>query len=157
MKRLLFAVLMLVTVVGASAQVSPKTQSPEDMYGMYDKDGKHREMTEKMEQVIQRSEEAKKEDQGKKVRILVVSLIIGLIPVVVVGGKVVRSQSWETNPRGTAGAMVIALAGGIALFAFNYGWFYLRFLHEEIFKLILSLAFILLLIGIGFYVSRKKK
>ena len=156
MKRLFLAVLMLTIIVGASAQVSRNTQSPEEMYGMYDKDGKHREMTEKVEQIIQRSEEVKKEEQGKKVRILVSSLIIGLVPVVVVGKKAVRNQSWKTNPKGATEAMVIALAGGITLFALNYGWFYLKILHEEVFKLIFSLVAVLLLIGLGFYVARKK-
>lgn len=149
MKTLLTILLFL-----SSLQVA---QSPEDMYGMYDKDGKYREMREKMEQVVQKSEEAKKEEDATKTRILVVSLLIGLIPVAVVGGNVVRKHSWETNPRGTAEALVIALAGGIVLFAFNYGWFYLKILHEEVFKLVFSLAVIILLVGIGIYVTGKKK
>ena len=149
MKTLLTILLFL-----SSLQVA---QSPEDMYGMYDKDGKYREMREKMEQVRQGSEEAENEENAKKTRILVVSLLVGLIPVVVVGGNIVRKQSWEINPRGTTGALSIAFVGGAALFAFNYGWFYLKYLHEEVFKFVLSVAFILLLIAIGFYVTRKKK
>ena len=124
---------------------------------MYDKDGKHRKQIEKFEQVRQGTEEAENEERAKQTRILVVSLIIGLIPVVVVGGNVVSKQSWKTNPRGATGALAIAVAGGAALFAFNYGWFYLKYLHEGVFKFILSFAFILLLIGIGIYVARKKK
>ena len=114
-------------------------------------------MTEKFEQVRQRAAEAENEERAKQTRILVVSLIIGLIPVVVVGGNVVSKQSWETNPRGATGALAIAVAGGAALFAFNYGWFYLKYLHEGVFKFIFSIAVILLLIGIGIYVSRKKE
>lgn len=132
-------------------------QSPEEMYGMYDKDGKYREMREKVEQMRQRSEEAEKEEHDNKMRILVVSLLIGLIPVVVVGGNVVRKQAWKTNPKGARESLAIAIAGGVVLFAFNYGWLYLKILHEEIFKFVLYIALILLLIGIGIYLVRKKK
>ena len=146
--------LLTILLFLSSLQVAP---SPEEMYGMYDKDGKHRKQIEKFEQVRQGTEEAENEERAKQTRILVVSLIIGLIPVVVVGGNVVSKQSWKTNPRGATGALAIAVAGGAALFAFNYGWFYLKYLHEGVFKFILSFAFILLLIGIGIYVARKKK
>ena len=149
MKTLLTMLLFL-----SSLQVAG---SPEDMYGMYDKDGKHRKMTEQVERMRQRSEEAENDEHDKKMRILVVSLLIGLIPVAVVGRNVVRKQAWKENPKGTTGALAIALAGGAALFAFNYGWFYLKYQHEEIFKLLFSLAVILLLIGIGIYVVRHKK
>ena len=131
--------------------------SPEDMYGIYDKDGKYREMSEKMEQIIVQHEQAEKERQEKNMRILVVSLIIGLIPVCVVGGNVIRKQTWKTNSHGTIHALSIALAGGVALFAFNYGWFYLKYMQEEIVKWVLSIAFIILLIGIGIYLARNSK
>lgn len=136
-------------------QVSAST--PEEMYGMYDKDGKYREMTEQVEQIRLRSEEAQKEKQTKNMIILVVSLVVGLIPVCVIGGKVIRNQTWKTNPTGTAQGIAIALAGGVVLFAFNYGWLYLKYLHKDIFKPLFSIAFIILLIGIGIYVMRNKK
>lgn len=130
--------------------------SPEEMYGMYDKDGKYRKMTEQVEQMRQRTAEAEKEEHNKKTLVLAVSILIGLIPVAVVGRNIVRKQAWKTNPKGAKEALVIAFAGGAALFAFNYGWFYLRILHEEIFKFVLFIGFLLLLIGIGVYVARKK-
>lgn len=149
--KILISILLFLT----SLQVSAST--PEEMYGMYDKDGKYREMTEQVEQIRLRSEEAKKEKQTKNMIILVVSLIAGLIPVCVIGGKVIRNQTWKTNPTGTAQGLAIALAGGFALFAFNYGWLYLKYLHEDIFKPLFSIAFIILLIGIGIYLARNKK
>lgn len=130
--------------------------SPEEMYGMYDKDGKYRKMTEQVEQVRQRTAEAEKKEHNKKTLVLAVSILIGLIPVAVVGSNIVRKQAWKTYPKGAKEALVIAFAGGAALFAFNYGWFYLRILHEEIFKFVLFVGFLLLLIGIGVYVARKK-
>lgn len=131
--------------------------SPEDMYGIYDKDGKYREMTEKVEQIIHKSEEQKKERQTKNISIMIVSLVIALTPLCVVGGDAIRKQTWKTNSRGTIQALGTALAGGIALFAFNYGWFYLKYMQEEVFKWVLSIAFIILLIGIGIYLARNSK
>ena len=151
MKQTLIIILLFLTSLQVSAS------SPEEMYGMYDKDGKYREMTEQVEQIRLRSEEAQKEKQTKNTIILVVSLIAGLIPVCVIGGKVIRNQTWKTNPTGTAQGLAIALAGGFALFAFNYGWFYLKYLHKDIFKPLFSIAFIILLIGIGIYLARNKK
>lgn len=149
--KILIALFIFLTSLQVSAS------SPEEMYGMYDKDGKYREMTEQVEQIRLRSEEAQKEKQTKNTIILVVSLIAGLIPVCVIGGKVIRNQTWKTNPTGTAQGIAIALAGGFALFAFNYGWFYLKYLHKDIFKPLFSIAFIILLIGIGIYLARNKK
>ena len=149
--KILISILLFLTSLQVSAS------SPEEMYGMYDKDGKYREMTEQVEQIRLKTEEAKKEKQTKNMIILVVSLIAGLIPVCVIGGKVIRNQTWKTNPTGTAQGMAIALAGGFALFAFNYGWLYLKYLHEDIFKPLFSIAFIILLIGIGIYLARNKK
>ena len=148
-------ILIIILLFLTSLQVS--ASSPEEMYGMYDKDGKYREMTEQVEQIRLRSEEAQKEKQTKNMIILVVSLIAGLIPVCVIGGKVIRNQTWKTNPTGTAQGIAIALAGGFALFAFNYGWFYLKYLHKDIFKPLFSIVFIILLIGIGIYLARNKK
>lgn len=139
----------------SSLQVSAST--PEEMYGMYDKEGKYREMTEQVEQIRLRTEEAEKEKHTKKMIILVVSLVVGLIPVCVIGGKAIRNKTWKTNSAGTIQGLAIALAGGVVLFAFNYGWLYLKYLHKDIFKPLFSIAFIILLIGIGIYVMRNKK
>jgi len=57
-----------------SLQVS--ASSPEEMYGMYDKDGKYREMAEQVEQIRLRSEEAQKEKQTKNMIILVLQIIV---------------------------------------------------------------------------------
>ncbi len=126
------------------------------MYRIYDKDGKNRELMEKSEHLRQKMAADKAEEDGKKRRILLVSLVIGLVPVVVVGGNVIRKQTWVENPRGTVEALAIVIAGGAALFALNYGWFYLKYLEEEVFVLVFSFAFVLLLIALAFYLARKK-
>ena len=147
--------LVSIFIFLSSLQVSAST--PEEMYGMYDKDGKHREMTEQVEQIRLRTEEAEKEKHTKNMIILVVSLVAGLIPVCVIGGKAIRNKTWKKNSAGTIQGLAIALAGGVVLFAFNYGWLYLKYLHKDIFKPLFSIAFIILLIGVGIYVMRNKK
>ena len=37
-------------------------------------------------------------------------------------------------------AIVIALAGGAALFALNYGVFYLKLIHNEVFRILFPAA-----------------
>ena len=147
----------VIAVLAALALQVMASSTPEEMYGMYDKDGKYREMSAKVEQMKHKADEARAEENGRKMRILLVSLFIGFVPVVAVGGKVIRKQTWKTNSSGTAQALVMAFAGGAVLFAFNYGWLYMKLFQEEIFKLILSLVFILLLIALGFYLARKRK
>ena len=151
MRTFIIAVLSLLAL---QVVASP---TPEEMYGMYDKDGKYREMTEQVEQIRLRTEEAKKEKNTKKMIILVVSLVVGLIPICVIGGEAIHNKTWKTNSAGTVQGLAIALAGGVILFAFNYGWLYLKYLHKDIFKPLFSIVFIILLIGIGIYVMRNKK
>ncbi len=149
MKALLTAWLFL-----AALQVMA---SPEDMYRIYDKDGKNRAVHEKADQLYQRLEAEEEERNDKKTLILGVSLIIGLIPVGVIGTQALRRRSWEENPRGTASALAIAIAGGVFLFAFNYGFFYLKALHYGMFKYVFSLAVVIAMIIGGFVLLRKKK
>lgn len=127
------------------------------MYGMYDKDGKYRAMKEQVEQVNQRLEAAEKEESNKKMLILGVSLIIGLIPIGYIGTQVIREQTWKTNTSGTVLALSVAFIGGLALFAFNYGFLYLKVLHYEIFKYVFSLVIVIALIVGASVLLRKKK
>ena len=107
--------------------------SPEDMYGMYDKDGKHREMTEKMEQIVVQHEQAEEKRQEKMGFILGISVLMGLVPFAYIGYMAIKERQWQTNQKGTVQALGIALLGGAVLFAFNYGLLYLRFIHTNAF------------------------
>ena len=113
-------------------------QSPEDMYSVYDKDGQYQAMQEQMDEVTQKSEAAEHPD--KTALILCISIITGLVPIVAIGKKILAERSWETNPSGMWKALALATLGGLALFAFNYGFFYLRLIHNETFRILLPAA-----------------
>lgn len=148
MKTLLTILLFLSTL-----QVST---SPEDMYNMYDRDGKYRALQEKVDQMNRKIENAEQERSEKKTLILIVSLLIAIVPLAIIGKQVICGRTWKTNPPGTAQALLIACAGGLVLFAFNYGIFYLKILHYEIFKYLFSLAIVIALI-IGASIMLRKK
>ncbi|MBR5027835.1 MAG: hypothetical protein IKX51_01315 [Bacteroidales bacterium] len=132
--------------------LSLQVSSPEDMYSVYYKDGQYQSMNEQMEQISQQSEAAEQERNEKKTFILVISLLLGLIPIAVVGKKIYKDRSWETNPQGMWRALGIAVAGGAALFALNYGVFYLKLIHNEVFQIVFPAAIALaVIVGVIIY------
>ena len=132
-------------------------QSPEEMYGSYDKDGKYRKMREKMEQISERLEKEEEAREENKNWILGFSLTIGLFPLVFIGVQVIREKTWETNLSGTIQSLGTALGGGILLFVFNYGFFYLKLLHNNLFQYVFSLAvFFGIIIGAVLLLRKQK-
>ena len=105
--------------------------SPEDMYSIYDKDGKYREMQEQMDQVFQKREQAEQERETKKNLVLGLAVLMGLVPLAYIGYSIVKERTWETNPQGTKQALGIALMGGLLLFVVNYAALYLKIIYES--------------------------
>ncbi len=132
MKTLLTLLFVLATL--------QQGQSPEEMYSSFDRDGHYQAMQEQMDEITRQSESAEQERNEKKTFVLVISLLLGIIPVAVVGKKIYKDRSWESNPSGMWKALAIAILGGIVLFAFNYGIFYLRLIHNETFRILLPAA-----------------
>lgn len=130
-------------------------QSPEEMYGQYDKNGQYQAMQEQMDEVTQKSEAAEKERSDKTTFVIVISLVLGLIPIAVVGKKIYKDRTWKTNPSGMWKALAIAILGGIVLFAFNYGFFYLMLIHNETFRILLP-AVIGIAVIVVFVVGMRK-
>ena len=127
-------------------------QSPEEMYAQYDKDGQYQAMQEQMDEVTQKSEAAEQEKSDEKTFVLVISLLLGLIPIAVVGKKIYKDRSWETNPQGMWRALGIAVAGGAVLFALNYGVFYLKLIHNEVFMIVFPASIALaVIVGVIIY------
>ena len=114
--------------------------SPEEMYSEYitPETSAVLEQFQKMEQDIQ---EAEKASRARKTLILLISIAVGIIPLVSIGIKAVRGKTWQDNPGGTARALGVALAGGAVLFAFNYGILMLKLKMGDAFNT--ALAFIL--------------
>ena len=130
--------------------------SPEEMYAQYDKDGQYQAMQEQMDEITRQSESAEQERNEKKTFVLVISLLLGIIPVAVVGKKIYKDRTWETNPSGMWKALAIAILGGIVLFAFNYGFFYLKLIHNETFRILLPAVIGIAVIVLLIYGMRKK-
>lgn len=144
----------LLTLLFVLATLQPG-QSPEEMYSSFDRDGKYQAMQEQMDEVTQKSEAAEKERSDKTTFVIVISLVLGLIPIAVVGKKIYKDRTWETNPSGMWKALAIAILGGIVLFAFNYGFFYLKLIHNETFRILLP-AVIGIAVIVVFIVGMRK-
>ena len=133
--------------------------SPEEIYSSYDKDGKYRAMQEQVDRINRQVEEAERERSEKMMLIVGISAIVGLIPVVVIGRKIVKNRSWETNPSGMWQALGISLAGGVVLFAFNYCIMYLRVMHYEVFSKAfpILIGLIIIIVPIILLIRRKSR
>lgn len=133
------------------------TQNPEDMYGEYDKDGKYRAMQEQVDKMNQQIAKAEEEKSEKQTMALWFALAAGLIPLLYLGKMIVQKKTWQDNPSGTVQALAIGLVGGIALFALNYGVFWLKIEYGSKFNSALAVALVLLLITGAIYILKKKE
>ena len=115
-------------------------QTHEELYGDYITP-ETRAILERHEQAIQEAEAAQEAARARKTLILAVAGLIGLIPVVVIGRRVLREKTWKDNPGGTVRALGIAFAGGLVLFGLNYGVLYLKYKYGDAFNT--ALAFLI--------------
>ena len=132
MKRILF--LMLLTTWSAAAQ------TPEELYQEYTTP-ETRAIMERFEQAERQAQEAEAAARGRRTLALAGAILIGLIPLGTIGSRIIRQKSWKENPSGTAKAIGTGLAGGLLLFALNYGIFLLKIKMGDAFNT--TLAFIL--------------
>ena len=110
----------------------------------------------RFEEAQQRAEEAQEAERGKKRIALIVSLIVGLIPFCYLLVKSFRFNTWKDNPGGTVWGLVIGLAGGVLLFAINYGIFWLRFKYASQFSAVVTYALVGgLIIGVIYLLNKK--
>ena len=133
------------------------TPTPEEMYGAYDKEGKYRDMQEQVDKINQQIAETEKEKSDKQTMAMWAAILIGLIPLGVIGKQIISKRTWENNPAGTAKALAIGLAGAAALFAFNYDIFWLKIEYGSQFNTAVVVALVLFLVIGSIYVLRKKK
>ena len=148
MRRFLF---LLTLLLGWSAGA----QSPEELYEEY--------ITPETRAVLERFEQAEREVQAaeaaaraRKTLMLAVAVLIGLIPVVVTGRRVLREKTWKDNPGGTVRALGVALAGGVVLFGLNYGVLYLKLKYGDGFNTTLAFLIVAGLVAGTIYLLNKK-
>ena len=130
--------------------------SPEEMYGEYITP-ETRELLDRfdrLEEEIRENEEASRQRNNLA---LAGAILIGLIPVVVVGGKAIRGKTWRTNPGGTVKGMVIALLGGGVLFALNYTVFLLKIRLGDAFNTGFAFLAVAALLAAALYLLNGRK
>lgn len=148
MRRYLF---LLTLLLGWSAGA----QSPEELYEEY--------ITPETRAVLERFEQAEREVQAaeaaaraRKTLMLAVAVLIGLIPVVVTGRRILKEKTWKDNPGGTVRALGVALAGGVVLFGLNYGVLYLKLKYGDGFNTTLAFLIVAGLVAGSIYLLNKK-
>ncbi|MBR0244887.1 MAG: hypothetical protein IJQ61_00240 [Bacteroidales bacterium] len=148
MRRYLF---LLTLLLGWSAAA----QTPEELYEIYSTP-ETRAIMERFEEAERRSQEAEVAAHAQKMLILGVAILIGLIPVVENGRRILKEKTWKDNPGGTVRALGVALAGGVVLFGLNYGVLYLKLKYGDGFNTTLAFLIVAGLVAGSIYLLNKK-
>ena len=130
-------------------------QTPEELYGEY-MTPETRAIMERYEEAERRAQEAEVAAKARKTLALSVAILIGLIPLGVIGRRILREKSWKGNPSGTAKAIGTALAGGAVLFGLNYGIFLLKMRYGDAFNTTLAFLLVAAMIAGSIYLLQKK-
>ena len=113
-------------------------------------------LLDRFEEVQQKSEEAQAVKHTRQMIALIVSIIVGLIPFMYLLVKSFREDTWKDNPGGTVWGLVIGLAGGVLLFAFNYGLLWMRMNHEGLLNAIITYGLVgALIVGVIYLLNKK--
>ncbi|MBQ9410001.1 MAG: hypothetical protein IJU21_00150 [Bacteroidales bacterium] len=129
--------------------------SPKNLYEEYITP-ETRELLDQFDKVEKDIEEAENAARARRTSALVLSVIIGLIPLGVIGRRIIRGKTWKDNPYGTAKSFGIAILGGLVLFGLNYGIFTLKFRMGDAFNT--TLAFLLvaaIIVGAVWLLTKK--
>ena len=140
MRRYLF---LLTLLLGWSAAA----QTPEELYEIYSTP-ETRAIMERFEEAERRAQEAEAAAHAQKMLILGVAVLIGLVPVVVNGKRIIQEKTWKDNPSGTFRAVMVTLA--------NYGVLYLKLKYGDGFNTTLAFLIVAALIAGSIYLLNKK-
>ena len=134
---------------------SAAAQTPEELYADYITP-ETRAILERAREAERRAQEAEAAAKAQKTLALCGAILIGLVPLCVIGRRILREKTWKDNPGGTARALVAALAGGIVLFGLNYGVLYLKYKYGDAFNTVLAFLIVAGLIVGCIYLLRGK-
>ncbi len=148
MRRYLF---LLTLLMGWSAGA----QSPEELYEEYITP-ETRAVLERFEDAERLAQEAQAAARARKTLLLALAGVIGLVPVAVIGRKILKEQTWKDNPGGTVRAIGASLAGGLVLFGLNYGVLYLKLKYGDGFNTTLAFLIVAGLVVGSIYLLNKK-
>ena len=169
MKRFILIIgLIVATMVSSFLGLSSTTRSgvlcasayaqDDEIMKMYEQlmTPQEREMLDRYEEVQRKSEEAQAVRHTKKMIALVISIIVGLIPFMYLLVKSFKENTWKNNAGGTVWGLVIGLAGGVLLFAFNYGLLWMRMNHEGLLNAIITYGLVgALIVGVIYLLNKK--
>ena len=159
MKKILI-ILFAGLLFGAAFAPQPASAyaQDDDILKMYEQylTPQEQAVLERFEEAQQKTEEARAVEHTRQMIALIVSIIVGLIPFMYLLVKSLREHTWKDNPGGTVWGLVIGLAGGVLLFAFNYGLLWMRMNHEGLLNAIITYGLVGALIVGVFYLLNKK-
>lgn len=159
MKNHKFVVLVLALITlglfqtsSVTAQMTPEEEQMLREYGATDE---YFEMQRKMDEIIRHQEDARHRDNTIRLIIVLLSVAVAVVPLAATCKNIIRHPELRTG-KGIAAAIGVSLLGGAVLFAFNYGWMYMRFKHGDALNVPLAIL-ITLAIAVGaLYVLNKK-
>jgi len=155
--RFMVLVLALITLglfqtSSVTAQMTPEEEQMLREYGATDE---YFEMQRKMDEIVQHSEDARHREKTIRLIIVLLSVAVAVVPLAATCKNIIRHPELRTG-KGIAAAIGVSLLGGAVLFAFNYGWMYMRFKHGDALNVPLAVL-ITVAIAVGaLYVLNKK-
>ncbi|MBP5488187.1 MAG: hypothetical protein J6X77_01305 [Bacteroidales bacterium] len=159
MKKNLFVIALLFGAFAFEPQPAVAyAQTEDEIEKMYEQyiTPEVQAIRDRFDQMEQRDAEIRAANQMRMNIALVISILVGLIPFFWILVKSFKTGSWKVNPGGTVWGLVIALAGGVLLFAINYGIFWLRFKYNDEFNAVLTYGLVLaLIIGVIYLLNKK--
>lgn len=147
MRRCLFLLMLLMLGWSTAAQ------TPEELYADYITP-ETRAILERAREAERRAEEAEAAAKAQKTLALCGAILIGLVPLCVIGRRILRKKTWKDNPAGTVRALGVGLVGGVCLFALNYGIFLLKIRMGDAFNSALAFLLVSALIAGSVYLIR---
>ena len=151
MKRFLL-LLTLALCLPVSAQISKEEEDLMQAYGVTEE---YLNMQRQMDSYLEQQEKNQQKEKTQRIIMLVLSLAVAVVPVWEIGKRIVQHPE-ERTPMGATLALLIAIAGGAVLFAFNYGWMYLRLEHGDAINFPIALLITLGLAGFAIFLLHKK-
>ena len=130
------------------------TRAMLEMYGATDE---YLEMQAQMDEIVAQEERAEQQKKTQNLLIIALSLIIALIPTAAIIRMAVQGKFRGAGAGGILKAVLILLAGGVVLFALNYGWFYLRVNYSQEMNKVLAGLIVVGLVVLAVVFMRKDK
>ena len=127
------------------------------MLEMYGATEEYLAMQAQMDDIVAQQERTEQKRKTQNLLIIALSLIIALIPTVAVIRMAVQGKFRNPTAGGILRAVLILLAGGVVLFALNFGWFYLRVNYSDEMNKILAGLIVIGLVVLAIVLMRRNK